>query len=107
MKGGIGALRQSFTIQLNTPTQSSTGAEVASWATFLTVHGSVEPLVGREWFANNTTQQRVSHRVRMRYQAGVLPKMRILYDSRVLKIESVINVEERDRELVLMCQEEI
>lgn len=107
MMGGVGKLRQSFTIQLNTPTRTAAGAEVDSWATFLTVHGSVEPLVGREWFANNTTQQRVSHRVRMRYQAGVLPKMRILYDSRYLVIESVINVEEKDRELVLMCQEEI
>ena len=107
MKGGLGALRQKFVIQLNTPTRTEAGAEVDSWATFLSVHGSVEPLIGREWFANNTMQQRVSHRIRMRYQAGILPKMRIFYDSRVLKIESVLNVEERDRELLLMCQEEI
>ena len=50
-------------------------------------------------------QADVTHRVRFRYVAGVTAKMRVLYGARIFNVLSVINPEERNREIVLMCKE--
>jgi len=47
----------------------------------------------------------LTHMIEMRYLAGVQPKMRVLYGSRVMDIESAIDVGERHREMQLMVTE--
>ena len=46
-----------------------------------------------------------THRVKIRYLADVTPKKRFLFGTRELYIESVQNIDERNRELVLTCVE--
>jgi head-tail adaptor len=49
----------------------------------------------------------------MRWQAGITPAMRVYYEDhrtgadRFFDIESVINIDELNEELVLMCKEEL
>jgi len=71
------------------------------------MHASIEPISGREYFSAQTTQADVTHRINLRYVAGVKPKMRVKYGSRIFDILSVSNVDERNRELQLMCRESI
>jgi SPP1 family predicted phage head-tail adaptor len=47
----------------------------------------------------------VSHRVTLRFIPGVTAKMRVNYGGRLLLIEAALNIEERNRELQLMCLE--
>jgi len=49
----------------------------------------------------------LSHKIILRYLDGVKPQMRVLYGSRIFHIVSVINVEERNEVLELLCEEEI
>ena len=49
----------------------------------------------------------MSHKIRMRYQAGITHKMRVAWGTRLFEIESVLNVGERNREIVLMCSETV
>lgn len=100
-----GTLRQVVAIQVDQGTQNDVGELVSNWVTTITGRAAVEPISGREFFDAQQRQAEITHRVRMRYRTGIEPTMRVLYRSRVLMIEAVIDVGERRRELHLMCRE--
>lgn len=94
-----------MSIQSATETRNGYGEAVKTWSTVTTVWASVEPLRGRELFDAEQVQSEISHRVRVRYSGSVTPQNRLLFGSRVLEIQAVINVNERNREMQLMCKE--
>jgi head-tail adaptor len=46
-----GAMRHPITIESATETHGSDGSVIQTWHTFATVWASIEPLVGKEYFA--------------------------------------------------------
>jgi SPP1 family predicted phage head-tail adaptor len=102
-----GQLRHYITVQQVTETQDTFGQGIESWTTWKQVYAAVEPMVGREYFASAQTLSKVTHRIRIRHLSGLTTKHRISWDGRIFDIESVINVMERERELVLMCVERV
>jgi SPP1 family predicted phage head-tail adaptor len=105
-----GRLRNRITIRNLVETQSTvTGELVRSWSTVIDgVWASVEPLSGREYFASQQFQSKVSHRIILRYSTvNVTPKMTVHNGTHVYEIETVINPELRNKELQLMCFERI
>ena len=100
-----GPLRCRVTIEEPVETQGSDGSVIQAWETFATAWASIEPLIGKEYFAQQREQATVSHKIRMRHVAGITHKMRIAWGTRLFEIESVLNVGERNREIVLMCSE--
>jgi len=102
-----GPLRHRITIEAPAETQAADGSIVTTWQAFATSWASIEPLIGREYFAQQREQATVSHKIRMRYQAGITHKMRVAWGTRLFEIESVLNVGERNREIVLMCSEAV
>jgi SPP1 family predicted phage head-tail adaptor len=102
-----GPLRCRITIEAAAETQGSDGSILTTWETFATAWASIEPLIGREYFAQQREQATVSHKIRMRHQPGITHKMRVAWGSRIFEIESVLNVGERNREIVLMCSENV
>ena len=79
------------------------GGEVKVWEDYAAVLAFVQPLNGREYFAARQVQAETSHKVTMWYRPGVTSEMRVVFGARVLEIESVLNVDERNIELQLMC----
>ena len=103
-----GLLRCRITIEAAAETQGSDGSILTTWETFASAWASIEPLIGREYFAQQREQATVSHKIRMRYQPGITHRgMRVTWGTRLFEIESVLNVGERDREIVLMCSENV
>ncbi len=103
-----GKLRHPITILTLADTRGLTFGEAKLFATtFASVWASVEPLSGRELVNSDRTIGVISHRIRLRYLAGVTDKMQVQYGSRIFNIVSVINKEERNTELELMCLEKI
>jgi SPP1 family predicted phage head-tail adaptor len=100
-----GELRHRIVIQKLENTQDSFGQPVEKWNDVATVWSSVKPLVGREFFAAETVNSEVTHKVRMRYKAGITPDMRVKFGIRIFQITAVINYQERNIELQLMCKE--
>lgn len=100
-----GRLRHRVTIQSKTVTQNSYGEEVITWTDVDTVWASIEPLRGREFEELRRAGADLTTRIVMRYQAGIVPEMRATEGGHTYDILSVVNVEERDRELHLMCRE--
>ena len=102
-----GKLRHMIAIESVIETQDADGSVIETWSTYATAQASIEPISGREYFAAQTTQADVTHRISLRYFAGIMPKMRVKYGSRIFDILSAININERNRELQLMCRESI
>lgn len=101
------ALRNKILIEQVTETRDEIGGVIETWSTFATRQAEVEPLNGREYFDSRATQADITIRFRIRYLNGLVPKMRVNYDSRYFDIESVINVKEQSKEMVLMCKESV
>lgn len=106
-----GRLRQRVAIQRRTGAESAFGEPTDTWTTLATVAAGIEPISGREYFAAQQVQSEVTHRVTIRYFAGVNPKDRIVWTdpatdvARYFDIRAVIDRDERHREMSLMCVE--
>lgn len=104
----IGALRQVATIQENSPSSVNAANErVDSWGTFEAgVRCSVEELSGKELEFAMRQVANATHKVVMRYRAGVTPRMRLYWGTRTLNIEAVTDPEGLRKKLHLLCVED-
>lgn len=102
-----GNLRTRVTIQ--TPGQGIDEYGVPTqetWSDLATVWAEVKPITGRERWASDYTANIATTAVSMRYRDDIQPNYRVLYGERVLRIAGPpINVDNRNRELVLTCEE--
>lgn len=101
-----GHLRHAITIQSETLTPDGRGGATRAWATYVTAWANVSPFESVEGFAAGQLQGSITHRVTLRYQSGIRPKMRVLWGTRVLLITGVRTIEEERRVVVLDCVEE-
>jgi SPP1 family predicted phage head-tail adaptor len=77
--------------------------------TVCSVWGNIHPLTGREYQQAQQMQSNVSHKI----TTELLPqnlgpatsRMRLKHGTRTFEVQSVVNVEERNRELEWMCTE--
>lgn len=81
--------------------------DVETWANFATaIPAAIEPLRGREYWEAQKVNAEASVKITIRYRSGILPTMRVKWGTRIFNLISPpINTGERNRELVLMCEE--
>lgn len=101
----IGKLRHRVTLQELVKTDDGYGGIVETWQDVATVWAAIKPLRGNERYTAQQVQSELSHKITIRYQAGIKPQMKLLYKGRTFEIESVIDIEERHQWLELLCSE--
>ncbi|ABR74602.1 head-tail adaptor protein [Actinobacillus succinogenes] len=101
----IGKLRHRITLQKQINTVNDYGAAVTTWKNVATVWADVRPLSGREYFAAQQVQSEVTTQIWLRHLPGIVPTMRVKFSERTLEILSVLNTQERNISLQLMCKE--
>jgi SPP1 family predicted phage head-tail adaptor len=102
----IGKFRHQIAIQVNTPTQDSAGSWIDSWADEgAVVWGSIEPLSGRELLLAQQVKSDVSHKIRIRYKAGITSAKRVRYQNRYFNIISVLNIQELNVYMEILAKE--
>ena len=101
----IGEMRNRIIIQSQTRTADSMGGFTVAWAEFKTVWAKVEPMSASQVFWARHLEHRVTHRITMRYLAGVTSDMRISFGSRIFHIKGIRNIEERNRFMELVAEE--
>ncbi len=71
----------------------------ATWEEIGHAYAAVEPLTGRERTELQQVRADLSHKVRLRWQQslGLSPADRIIMGDRILEIDSVVNVGERNQ----------
>lgn len=101
-----GKLRQRITLQTRSATRDALGQEVESWSDAGTYYGEVRPLVGRELAHAQQLRADITLAVAMRWPGFAPgPEQRIGYRSRILNIAHVLDLDERRREITLLCTE--
>lgn len=102
----VGKLNKRVTIKSLSVTQDTFGEPLETYTDVVTVWASIEPLVGKEYYAAEQANTEVKIKVRMRYVGGINDKMVVFFGSRKLLIVSPpINPYERNQDLILMCKE--
>jgi SPP1 family predicted phage head-tail adaptor len=106
-----GQLRHRVTLQsLGTRTDDGYGGGSILFTDEVTLNASIEPLSGEELLLAGQEESSLTHRIRTRFYAGVAPHWRVKYEdryrgTRMFDIDTIIDPEERHRELELMCTE--
>jgi SPP1 family predicted phage head-tail adaptor len=102
-----GRLRHRVSIQAPSETLDDFGEADLSWATDSTVWASIEPISGNERFSSDQVTAELTHRVFIRYLTGLTPRKRLLFGSRVFQIQSILNKDEKNEQLELLCREDV
>lgn len=100
-----GELRHIIIFQKLLNTQNDYGELTGQWNDVLTTRAGIYPISGKEFYAAETVNSEVSHKVNIRYMKGLSPDMRIKFGDRFFSIISIINFQERNIELQLLCKE--
>ena len=99
-----GQLRTRLEYKEPTSERNPTGELKTDYVTKLVVWGNIMPLEGSEP-VQPYTKAKVTHKITVRYNGGILPKGILCLGERKFRIASVLNVEERNREMAIMASE--
>jgi len=103
-----GTLRHIISIQEQTPVSSGMGDFTTSWSDISgmdAIPAAIWPLIARESLESMKLELQVTHKIRIRYRAGITTKNRIQFGSRTFYIDSLINYEERSITLDMLARE--
>ena len=101
----IGKLRHRITLLKQVNEVNDYGASTQSWKRVATVWADVRPLSGREYVSAQQVQSEVTTQIWLRHIEGIKPTMKVKFGKREFEILSVLNTQERDVSLQLMCKE--
>ena len=99
------SLNRRVTIQSRTSAIDSYGQQVTTWTDVVSCWASIETQSGRELLAAQAINAELTDMVTILYRTTITAAMRVLYQSRVLNIQSVIDPDTAHVALQLMCSE--
>lgn len=84
---------------------NSMGENVPEYTEYMSVWAHVAPKTGREYDEAQKLRAETTYNVLTRYFPNITTDMRILFRGRILSIESVLNVGERNEQLQIVAVE--
>ena len=102
----VAKMRHRVAIQSKVSVGDGQGGFTESWATDATVWSYLRPVKGLEKFQAGQLQTPVTHKITIRYRAGVTSKQRVLYGSRVFALKEALNPDEANLFLELTAIEQ-
>ena len=101
-----GRLNHRITIQTPVQTMDALNSPVSTWTDVITVWASIYPVLGYVTIRNEKLREDVTHMVRIRYRT-VLPSYRIKYGTRYFDIKYILDIEEANIYMDLLCRETV
>ncbi len=101
----IGRLKHKITFQELSQNKNEYGELEGTWNDIKTVWAEVKPVTGRSFFSAQQVNSEITHQVIIRYTKGIQPKQRIQFKDRVFEILYVMNFNESNEALQIMCKE--
>ncbi len=81
-----------------------TGEVIRAWQPMASAWASIAPVSGRDFIAAKAAQSSITARITVRYNADILPAMRVIHGTRIYKIEAVLPDADSGLEyMTLMC----
>ena len=103
----VGKLKNLVTIEELVKSKDEAGGRVEEWSEFVKAWCSLRPVSGNEKWYSNERHAEVTHQILTRYIDGLKPTMRIVAKDRIFNIESVINMDEANKTLLIVAKEEV
>jgi SPP1 family predicted phage head-tail adaptor len=97
-------LRNKVEILRETTTRDAVGGFSSTWYTHLTVYAQINPVSGTERYYAHRMESNTTHKIITRF-CDITQKDRVRFRGREMDIESVINIEERDKWLEINAVE--
>lgn len=101
-----GALRTELSLQVASNSPDGIGGMVQDWTETATVFGQIEPVAAKARFGAGQSLETLTHRITIRWRAGVASGMRLVRQGRVFEILTVHDPDESGRYLVCNVSEE-
>lgn len=101
----IGSLNKRIELQASTAVADGMGGQTLTWATSKTVFAAIWPTSAAERVESGQTTLTVTHRIRIRYDSSVSPAWRVKFGTRYFSIVSLVNPNEKNALLDLLCRE--
>lgn len=98
-------LRRRVRIEQPVYTPDDAGGQSTGWQELATVWADVRPVSGQTVFEAAQRQERVTHKVFIRFREDVTASMRLVLGSRVFAIRAVLDPEEDRQRLLLLVEE--
>lgn len=99
------SLPHRLTVQTASVARDGYGQPIETWGADGTIRASIEQLSGTELVNAKQVNADVTHRIKTRYRADLSETNRLLFGTRAFGILNVNDVEERHREMWLLCKE--
>jgi len=102
-----GMLNKRITLQYQTKVNNNMGGFVTSWVNAATIWAAIWPVSASEQVQSMQSTMTISHRIRIRYRSILRASWRIKFGLRYFNIVSIINQNEKNELLDLMCKESV
>jgi len=103
----VGALRHRVEIQNFTVATNSDGQPIRTFSTLATVWAKVSPKSGAEFADQGIAKIQRTYDVIIRYTGDISESYRLVHNGVVLNIQSILNIDLRNRQMNLVCVESI
>lgn len=105
-KINAGKYKHIIMIQNLVETQNEYGETTSEWTDFKKVKAGLYPISAKELLTASSVINEITHKVMLRYVAGINAEQRILFGDRVFNIVAPpIDFQEQHKELQLLCKE--
>jgi len=100
-----GKLRHHITFQKLVPTVDAYGGPAEVYEDYYECAASVTPGKSRVFMESQKHNAELTHEIRIRYKPWLLPTMRVKFGTRYFDIEPPRNLDERNREMLILAKE--
>ena len=102
----IGDLNKIIDIQSKTKTSDGLGGFTETYSTrYSGVYAAINQVSAQEQMQSNQMNMSIIYRIIIRYHGGIKPDWRIKYANRYFSIMSIVNPNEANERLELLCKE--
>ena len=105
MSNSIGKMRYRIKVETATNTRDTGGGITQAYTPVTFIYANIKPTNANSSYRQGIVQEKVTHEVTIRYMNNISTNHRISYGSRLFDIKGIINIDERDRFLKLLCEE--
>ena len=104
-KATCSRLRHKLCLQQEMLTTDGVGGYIKTWQNVADVWAELKPVLGSERLFAGQLQSAVTHKILIRYRAGISAGMRFVFDGRNFNIRAVFNADEKHDTLEILAEE--
>ena len=107
MANSIGKMRYRVKVERATNTRDAGGGLSQDFNPVTTIYANIKPKNANSVYRQGMLQEKVTHEITIRYMKNIDTNSKITFGTRSFAVNGIINVDERDRFLTLLCEEGI